>query len=65
MEESTSRRLYTSVLFSTFVSIGMGLQIIGPTLLDLSLQTNESLTIVSTCLTARAAGYITGSLMSE
>lgn len=65
MNSSEFRTAKTAALLSSFVTVGMGLTIVGPTLLDLSQQTRSSLTLVSACLTARSGGYVIGSVLSK
>lgn len=59
------RFLKTAGLWSCFVSLGMSLAIVGPTLLDLRHQVSTSIKEVSFALAARAGGQAIGSLVSE
>lgn len=63
--EEWMRIMKTAALMSSYTCVGMGVMIIGPTLLDLSQQTSESLTAVSVILTVRTACYFIGSSLSE
>jgi FHS family Na+ dependent glucose MFS transporter 1 len=59
------RFLKTVVLLSWYMAFGTLGGIIGPTLLDLRQQVQTSLTMVSYCLTARAAGNAIGAVISK
>jgi len=50
-------------IYSTLLSLGLTLGIIGPTLLDLRTQVNTDLTQVATVIPARAGGYVAGSFI--
>ena len=65
MSENRVRVLKTLVHLCCFLSVGMSLMIVGPTLLDLRQQVQTSLTAISFTLTCRSAGYVIGSLASE
>lgn len=58
------RFLKSCGLYSCFITIGLSLGIVGPTLLDLMAQTNSDLTTTSLVLPCRAGGYALGSFIS-
>lgn len=59
------RFVKTLALYSCYLSIGLSLGIVGPTLLDLRQQVQTGLQQISFALTARAGGYAIGSLASK
>lgn len=60
-----SRLLKTCVVALGNLIYGASLGILGPTLLDLKLQANTSLYLVSFCVTMKSAGLALGALSSE
>lgn len=60
-----TRFLKTAGLWLCFLSLGMSLAIVGPTLLDLRHQVCCNITDISYALAARAGGQAIGSFISE
>lgn len=58
------RILKSCCLFSCFFLIGLMYGIIGPSLIDLSIQTSSDLTTTSYVLPFRAAGYAVSKLIN-
>lgn len=59
------RCLKTVVLLMCWLSLGMSLGVVGPTLLDLQQQVHVTTDAISFALSARAGGYAMGSFLSE
>lgn len=59
------RFVKTLCFFSSTMSLGASLGILGPTLLDMCTQVERPLEDVATALPARAGGYAIGSFVSE
>lgn len=59
------RFLKTSELWACYLSLGMSLAIVGPTLLDLRHQVKVEIKEISFLLPARAGGQAAGSLISK
>lgn len=57
------RMIKTIAQFSSFLTVGMSLMIVGPTLLDMREQVDTSLTLISFTLTSRSVGYVIGSVI--
>lgn len=64
-KSNKTRFLKTLALWSGYLALGMSVGIKGPTLLDLREQVSTSLTGISFALTARAGGYVIGSVLSK
>lgn len=65
IQDHPIRFLKTTGLWLCFLSLGMSLAIVGPTLLDLRQQVCCNLTDISYTLAARAGGQAVGSFISE
>lgn len=59
------RLLKTIAQYTVYMTLGMSVGVIGPTLLDLKEQVDTSLQTISLIMTSRAAGHVIGSLVSE
>jgi len=53
----------TCALYTSFITLGFSLGIVGPTLLDIRTQVQRGLSEVATALPARAGGYAVGSFV--
>lgn len=64
LDDVPKMRLATTMAhYFSFLTLGMSLSILGPTLLDLKQHVNCSLTAISFTLSARSAGYVVGSII--
>lgn len=59
------RFVKTLALFFAMFVVGMAIGVIGPTMLDLTIQTQSNLEKVGLILPARGGGHVTGSFISE
>lgn len=57
------RAVKTAVLYLVFFTVGLSVAIPGPTLLDLQLLTNSTLSQITYILSSRSAGYAIGSIV--
>ena len=63
-QQATPRQFWISmVYFSSFVSLGLFMGSPGPILQDLEAQTSTNLTVISYVFSARAIGYVIGSIL--
>lgn len=65
MRENPSATIKTMMLTVSFFTLGMSGAIIGPTLLDLQLQTSTTIDKISLVLTARSVGIGLGALIGK
>lgn len=59
------RLIRSGVLLLSYFSHGMGLGVVGPTMLDLQIRTNSSISEVTYVIIGRAAGLSLGSFLGE
>jgi len=57
------RLLTTAFLFASFFALGMGVSIVGPTLLDLAQNVHVDVDQISSLFPARSGGYLVGSIV--
>jgi fucose permease len=62
--EARARNLKTIGYFAMFVSLGLSIAVLGPTLPGLAEQTNTQLNQISILFTAHSLGYMLGALLS-
>ena len=65
IKQHKARVLKTVAQYTVYMTLGMSVGVIGPTLLDLKEQVNTDLKTISLIMTSRAAGHVIGSLVSK